>query len=51
LETGHKIIFEETKVITITSHYYARLHWELIEIHKQENNFNKKEERLKLTKT
>ena len=44
LEIGHKIMFEETKVLVKTSHYYARLHGESIEIHKHENNFNKKEE-------
>jgi hypothetical protein len=51
LETGPKITFEDTKVLAKTSHYYARLHREPIEIHKQENNFNKKEESLKLNKT
>ena len=33
-----------------SSHYYARLYIESIEIHKHENNFNKKEESLKLNK-
>ena len=51
LETGHKIMFEETKVLAKTSQYYARLHRESIKIHKHENNFNKKEESLKLNKT
>jgi hypothetical protein len=36
-ETGHKIMFKETKVLTKTSRYYARLHKEWIEIHKHEN--------------
>jgi hypothetical protein len=44
-------MFEETKILAKTSHYYARLHRESIEIHKHENNFNKKEESLKLNKT
>ena len=44
-------MFEDTKVLAKTSHYYARLHRESIEIHKHENNFNKKEESLKLNKT
>ena len=50
LETGHKIMFEETKALTKTSHYYGRLHRESIEIHKHENNFNKKERSLELNK-
>jgi hypothetical protein len=37
--------------LTRTSHYYARLHRESIEIHKHEHNFNKKEESKKLNKT
>ena len=43
-------MFEETKVLIKTSHYYARLYRELIEIHKHDN-FNKEEESLKLNKT
>jgi hypothetical protein len=44
-------MFEETKVHAKTSHHYARLHRESIEIHKHENDFNEKEENLKLNKT
>ena len=51
LETGHKIMFEKTKVLAKTSHYYAKLRRKSIEIHKLENNFNKREESLKLNKT
>jgi hypothetical protein len=42
---------KKTKVLANTLHYYARLHRESIEIHKHQNNFNKKEESLKLNKT
>ena len=48
LDTGHKIMFEETKVLTRTSHYHARLGSESIKIHKHKYNFSKKEESLKL---
>jgi hypothetical protein len=41
----------KTELLAKTSHYYATLHRESIEIHKHENNFNKKEESLKLKKT
>ena len=44
-------MFEDTKVLARTSHCYARLHRELIEIHEHKNNFNKKEESLIFNKT
>ena len=43
LETGHKIVFEKTKVLARTSHYYVRLHRKSIEIHKHENIRRKSE--------
>ena len=50
LETGHKIKFEETRFLSKTPHYFPRIHREAIEIFKHTNNFNKKEESLKVNK-
>ena len=44
LDGEHKIMFENTDVLSTTSHYSTRIHLEAIEIHKHTNNFNKKEE-------
>ena len=50
LETGHKIKFEETQVLSKRPHYFPRILREAIEIFKHTNNFNKKEESLKVNK-
>ena len=42
LEIGHKIKFEETRVLSKTPHYFPGIHREAIEIFKPTNNFNKK---------
>ena len=47
----HKIAFDDTELICNTQHYYPQLHREAIEIYKHKNNFNKKEEGLKIHKT
>ena len=47
----HKITFDDTELICNTQHYYPRLHREAIEIYKYKNNFNKKEEGLKIHKS
>ena len=44
----HKIIFDETEVLSTTHHYFTPLHREAIEIYKHKNCFNKKEESHKL---
>ena len=49
--TGHKIKFEETRILSKTPHYFPRIHREAIEIFKHTNNFNKKEKSLKVNKT
>ena len=41
LETGHKIRFEETRVLCKTPHYYPWIHREIIEIFKHTKTFNK----------
>ena len=51
LRTDHRIKFEETQVLATTSAYYSRLYREAIEIEKHTNNFNKKEEAMKINKT
>ncbi|KAJ4425635.1 hypothetical protein ANN_27831 [Periplaneta americana] len=50
LEGEHKIRFEDTDTLSDTTHFYARLHREAIEIYKHKNNFNRKEEGLKVNK-
>ena len=40
-----------TELICNTQHYYPWLHREAIDIYKHKNNFNKKEEGLKIQKT
>ena len=50
-KTGHEILFQNTEVLDNTSNNYVRLHREAIEIHKHQQNFNKKEESVKLNKT
>ena len=47
-QAGHEILFQNTEVLDNTSNHYVRLHREAIEIHKYQQNFNKKEEGLKL---
>lgn len=49
-ESSHSINYNETTVLSTTTHYYTRLHREAIEIHKHPNNFNKKEEGLRINK-
>ena len=41
----------QTEILDNTSNHYVRLHREVTEIHKHQQNFNKKEESLKLNKT
>ncbi|KAJ4451055.1 hypothetical protein ANN_02492 [Periplaneta americana] len=50
LEGEHKIRFEDADTLSDTPHFYARLHREAIEIYKHKNNFNRKEEGLKVNK-
>ena len=40
----HKILFSETSLLSNNNHYYSRMSREAIEIFKNTNNFNKKEE-------
>ncbi|KAJ4449350.1 hypothetical protein ANN_00748 [Periplaneta americana] len=44
----HDIQFRETDILSNTTNYFLRLFREAIEIHKHTNNFNRKEEGLKL---
>lgn len=44
LQSGHDIQFGETRILSTTLQYHARLYREAIEIHKHGNNFNRKEE-------
>ena len=46
---NHIIKYEDTKVLATTTHYYSRLNREAIE-YKHSNNFNKKEETLRLNR-
>ena len=46
-QIGHEILFQNIEILD-TSNHYIRLHREAIEIHKHKQNFNKKEEGLKL---
>ena len=41
-------LFQNTEVLDNTSNHYVRLHMEAIAIHKHQQNFNKKEEGIKL---
>ena len=51
-QAGHEILFQNIEILDNTSNHYVRLlHREAIEIHKHQQNFNKKEESLKLNKT
>ena len=47
----HKISFDDIQLLCNMQHYYPRLHREAIEIYKHKNNFNKKEEGLKISKS
>ncbi|KAJ4430150.1 hypothetical protein ANN_22360 [Periplaneta americana] len=47
-ERDHIIRFEDTDILSGTPHLHARLHREAIEICKHKNNFNRKEEGLKV---
>ena len=51
LNDNHHILFDETKILSTTKSYYARLNREAIEIFKHKRNFNKKEEGLRINKT
>ena len=42
-QAEHEILFQNTEVLDDTSNHYVRLHREAIEIHKHQQNFNKKE--------
>ena len=47
----HKIGFDDTQFLCNMQHYYPRLHHEAIEIYKHKNNFNNKDEGLKIHKS
>ncbi|XP_069683123.1 uncharacterized protein [Periplaneta americana] len=49
-EGDHNIRFKDTDILSTTTHFFPRLHREAIEIHKHNNNFNRKEEGVKLNK-
>ena len=46
----HKIQYEDTDILSTTVHYHTCLQREAIEIFKQSNNFNRKEETRKIDK-
>ena len=48
---NHKILFDETQLLSNVSHYSTRIYREAIEIQKHKNRFNKKEESLKISDT
>jgi hypothetical protein len=45
---GHRMLYEDTTVLSRDKNYHTRLYREAIEIHKHNNNINKKEETLKI---
>lgn len=45
----HDILFDNTEILSTTNHYHARLQREAIEIFKHPNNFNRKEEGVKIS--
>ncbi|XP_054839276.1 uncharacterized protein LOC129332292 [Eublepharis macularius] len=47
---GHSTLFQDTKILDNTSNYFVRLHREAIEIHKHKQNFNRKEETLRMNR-
>ncbi|XP_062834725.1 A-kinase anchoring protein 7 isoform X3 [Anolis carolinensis] len=49
-QPGHRILFENTKLLDHSNNYHVRLHREAIEIHKHVDNFNRKEETMKMNK-
>ncbi|XP_062837651.1 uncharacterized protein LOC134299269 [Anolis carolinensis] len=49
-QPGHRILFENTKMLDHSNNYHVRLHREAIEIHKHVDNFNRKEETMKMNK-
>ncbi|KAJ4450047.1 hypothetical protein ANN_01454 [Periplaneta americana] len=49
-EGDHNIRFKDTDILSMTTHFFPRLHREAIEIYKHNNNFNRKEEGVKLNK-
>jgi hypothetical protein len=44
----HVIQYERTDLLASTTHYHARMHREAIEIQKHRENFNRKEEGMKI---
>ncbi len=48
-EKEHDILFDNTEILSTTNHYHARLQREAIEIFKHPNNFNRKEEGVKIS--
>ncbi|KAJ7342166.1 hypothetical protein JRQ81_009322 [Phrynocephalus forsythii] len=50
-QTGHVILFQDTKVMDNTTNHYVRLHREAIEIHKHKHSFNKKTRKCKNKKS
>ena len=48
---NHKIVFDETQLLSNVTHYSSRIYREAIEIQKHKNSFNKKEESLKISDT
>nr|XP_060632240.1 uncharacterized protein LOC132775540 [Anolis sagrei ordinatus] len=49
-QPGHSILFENTERLDHTNNHHVRLHREAIEIHKHVDNFNRKEETMKMNK-
>nr|XP_060615668.1 uncharacterized protein LOC132765391 [Anolis sagrei ordinatus] len=47
-QPGHSILFENTEMLDHTNNHHVRLHREAIEIHKHVDNFNRKEETMKI---
>ena len=50
VNNDHIILYEDAKVLSKTTNYHSRMYREAIEIYKHSNNFNKKEEGVKLNK-
>ena len=48
---NHKILFNETQLLSNVIHYSTRIYREALEIQKHKNSFNKKEESLKISDT
>ncbi|KAJ4426382.1 hypothetical protein ANN_27196 [Periplaneta americana] len=49
-EGDHNIRFKDMDILSTTTHFFSHLHREAIEIYKHDNNFNRKEEGVKVNK-